>query len=72
MTRRPCTFKRRDLRAVLKEAAAAAAAGLPVASVRVNSQGEIEIVLGKTGAQELTGNEWDDELLHGTHQTQTH
>jgi len=46
-------------------------AGKQVAAVRTNPQGEIEIVFGKMDAQQLTSNEWDDELFHGADQTQT-
>ena len=68
MPRRPCTFRQRDVKAAI---VAAETAGKQVAAVRINPQGEIEIVFRKTDAQQLTSNEWDDELFHGTDQTQT-
>jgi hypothetical protein len=42
--------------------AAAAEAGVPVAAVRVNPQGEIVIVIGKLADPQSAANEWDEVL----------
>jgi hypothetical protein len=59
MSRRPSTFRQRDLTRAVK---AVIASGLRVAGVKVNAQGEIEIVTGDERAQDLPAqgeNEWD-------------
>jgi hypothetical protein len=62
MSRGRCTFRQRDVKAAIK---AAVAAGMDVASVEIGAQGQIRIVVGKPGAQELKVNPWD-EVLHGS------
>jgi hypothetical protein len=61
MSRRPSTFRQRDLTRAVK---AVIASGLRVAGVKVSAQGDIEVVTGGEGAQDSTlpmqeGNEWD-------------
>jgi hypothetical protein len=57
-----CTFRQRDVTAALK---AAVAAGVSVRSVKISVEGDIEIVIGHSSAQDFSTagrNEWDDEL----------
>jgi hypothetical protein len=62
VTRRPSTFRQRDVTRAVK---AVVGAGLRVAGVKIDPQkGAIEIVTGDEGAQDSTrlvqeGNEWD-------------
>jgi hypothetical protein len=59
MSRRPSTFRQRDLTRAVK---AVIAAGLRVAGVKVSAQGDIEVVTGDDRVHDLSaqgGNEWD-------------
>ena len=59
MTRRPASFRQRNLTRAVK---AVIAAGLHVAGVKVSAQGDIEVVTGeeKTQVPPAQGeNEWD-------------
>jgi hypothetical protein len=62
MSRRPCTFRQRDITAAIR---AAAAAGAPVRSVKITAEGSIELVIDRSHAQEFDRNEWDDEFDGG-------
>jgi hypothetical protein len=60
MSRRPASFRRRDLTRAVK---AVVAAGLHVAGVKVSAQGDIEVVTADGRAQDSVAqggmNEWD-------------
>ena len=59
LSRRPTTFRQRDVTAAVK---AVVAAGCPVARVRLAKDGEIVVEIGKTTeapVAEADGNEWD-------------
>jgi hypothetical protein len=62
MGRACCSFRERDVKAAIR---AVTAAGKDVAAVEIGAQGQIRIVLGKPGAQELATNEWDEVLSNG-------
>jgi len=66
MTRARCTFRQRDVTAALK---AATAAGLPVSAVKINVDGDIEVVFDAPRSQDISGhtsNEWDAPLGEST------
>jgi hypothetical protein len=59
MSRRPASFRQRDLTRAVK---AVIAAGLHVAGVKVSAQGDIEVVTGDERVQDSSSrevNEWD-------------
>jgi hypothetical protein len=59
-SRRPCTFRQRDLTAAVK---AVAAAGFKVALVRVQRDGDIVVEIGdarEAMPPQATKNEWDE------------
>jgi hypothetical protein len=62
MSRRPCTYRQRDLETALK---AARAADLEVVGYTVGKDGTIKVITGKPGdapATQVNPNEWDDLL----------
>jgi hypothetical protein len=59
MSRRPSSFRQRDLTRAVK---AVIASGLRVAGVKVSAQGDIEVVTGDERVHDSPppgGNEWD-------------
>jgi len=58
MSRRPCTFRQRD---VTKAVRAVVAAGTPVARVEIDPAGRIVIVAGSALGESMP-NEWDGVL----------
>lgn len=60
MSRRPATFTQGAVRRAIL---GAESAGKVASAVRINPQGEIEIVFGKPGEQGSAINPWD-EVLH--------
>jgi hypothetical protein len=65
MPRARCTFRQRDVTAALK---AAVAAGVTVHSVKITAEGNIEVVIGRTSAQDFSTadrNEWDEDISGG-------
>ena len=61
MKRAPSTFRQQDVTRALR---AAIAAGLQMAGFKIGAQGQIEVVIGDSRAQDLGGerreaNEWD-------------
>jgi hypothetical protein len=59
MARAQSTFRERDVRAAIK---AAEAVGHTVASVKINRDGQIEIVLGKSSYEADPAPDWDRYL----------
>jgi hypothetical protein len=57
MSRSPSTFRRRDLMAAMK---AAAAAGVEVARYEIENDGKIIVIVGKPADDAKGGNEWDE------------
>ena len=57
MARGPLTFKQLDLTRAIK---AARAAGLEIARLRVNRDGDIIVEIGKPREPTAEKNEWDD------------
>jgi hypothetical protein len=64
MSRGPRAFRQRDVTAALK---AAVAAGMQVTAVKINPQGEIEVVIGKHAEQDCDPDRElaDFEARHG-------
>jgi hypothetical protein len=60
MARGSCTFRKRDVTAAIK---AAVDAGVPVARVEVNKDGNIVIIMqgAEIGAARAASNEWDEQ-----------
>lgn len=57
MARRPCTFRQQDVTRAIR---AAAAAGVEIASVEIDKDGKIVVVVaGKLVKDANEGNEWD-------------
>jgi hypothetical protein len=66
MSRARSTFRQRDVTAALK---AVVAAGVPVRSIKISAEGHIEVVIGRSPAQDFSPtdrNEWDDDLNGGS------
>jgi hypothetical protein len=59
MSRRPQTFRQRDVAAAIR---AAKASGLEVARVEIDKAGKIVLVTTKGTNTEAPGNEWDTVL----------
>jgi len=59
MSKRPCTFRQRDLTSAVK---AVVKAGYPVARAEIDPSGKIVVVIGQPVILDVeleTGNEWD-------------
>jgi len=64
MSRRPASFRQRDLTRAVK---AVLAAGLHVAGIKVSAQGNIEVVTGKSAVQDSALQDNEVETWLGKH-----